>query len=506
MSNMDHEKKSNKLLLKAMAVSTVILVVALGSLEYWSLYSKRTLAFESTEYMGDNKLKGDMNSFEYKIAQEHGNLTLKGNDLVDIKGNSLKYQYEVVDEISKGLGVVATIFIRENNSFRRIATSITNTNGKRAVDTFLDSLSPAYKPIMSGNIYSGRATILGKNYLVDYKPFFEGNTKNVIGILFLGIEASAIEQHIEESSKAQTRMSIMVQVILLLVVIVANAMSISFIILKPISKVSNILKDISEGEGDLTQSVPIKYNDEVGKLASYFNKFMKTLQGPIGNTKKTVDTLAAASEELSSISHQLSSISKKAMNHTTAVSERMERMSVNVNAMASASKEASVNVNDVANAMKQVSANINTMASASKETSANATKVASAAEQMSANMNTIASAVEEMSTSISEISGNAGEASKVASEATVKSGEATNAMNKLGIAAKEIGQVTDVIKKIADKTNLLALNATIEAASAGEAGKGFAVVAGEIKELANQSSASADDIAKLIEGIQVGTN
>jgi methyl-accepting chemotaxis protein len=79
-------------------------------------------------------------------------------------------------------------------------------------------------------------------------------------------------------------------------------------------------------------------------------------------------------------------------------------------------------------------------------------------------------------------------------------------MSELGEAAKEIGHVTDVIKKIADKTNLLALNATIEAASAGEAGKGFAVVAGEIKELANQSAKSADDITKRIEGIQSSTS
>jgi methyl-accepting chemotaxis protein len=78
-------------------------------------------------------------------------------------------------------------------------------------------------------------------------------------------------------------------------------------------------------------------------------------------------------------------------------------------------------------------------------------------------------------------------------------------MGKLGLAAKESGQVTNVITNIADKTNLLALNATIEAASAGEAGKGFAVVAGEIKELANQSAQSADDIARRIEGIQQGT-
>jgi methyl-accepting chemotaxis protein len=124
---------------------------------------------------------------------------------------------------------------------------------------------------------------------------------------------------------------------------------------------------------------------------------------------------------------------------------------------------------------------------------------------MSTNMNTIASSIEEMSSSINQIATNAYGTRKVASEATEKSKNATDVMGKLGTAAKEIGQVTDVIKKIADKTNLLALNATIEAASAGEAGTGFAVVAGEIKELANQSAQSADDIARRIEGIQQGT-
>ncbi|MDY6989050.1 MAG: methyl-accepting chemotaxis protein, partial [Thermodesulfobacteriota bacterium] len=71
--------------------------------------------------------------------------------------------------------------------------------------------------------------------------------------------------------------------------------------------------------------------------------------------------------------------------------------------------------------------------------------------------------------------------------------------------AKEIGQVTALIKRIAEQTNLLALNATIEAASAGDAGKGFAVVAKEIKELANQSAQAAEDIARRIDGVQTNT-
>jgi methyl-accepting chemotaxis protein len=78
-------------------------------------------------------------------------------------------------------------------------------------------------------------------------------------------------------------------------------------------------------------------------------------------------------------------------------------------------------------------------------------------------------------------------------------------MKALSSAAKEIGQVTSMIKRIAEQTNLLALNATIEAASAGDAGKGFAVVANEIKELARQSAQAAEDIARRIEGVQLNT-
>jgi len=264
--------------------------------------------------------------------------------------------------------------------------------------------------------------------------------------------------------------------IIIVVIIVAVYMSNS--ISKPIVKVTNTIKDISEGEGDLTQNIKVQSRDEVGDLARYFNKLMEVLRKPIGETKIIVEQLASSSKDLSAVSNDLSASSEETVNTAGNVASTAEEMSVNINAMAGGAEQASVNANDVAGS----------------------------AEQMSTNMNTIAAAIEEMSASISEISSNADDARKVAGDATVKSGEATSTMNRLGIAAKEIGQVTDVIKKIADKTNLLALNATIEAASAGEAGKGFAVVAGEIKELANQSAISADDIAQRIDSIQDETN
>jgi len=248
-------------------------------------------------------------------------------------------------------------------------------------------------------------------------------------------------------------------------------------ITNPLNKVIEALK---KGEnGDMRARVEIaERKDEIGIVAKNVDGFFIEMQEVIRDINKSSNTLASSSEELSSVSRQLASNAEETVTQSNSVAGTSEQMSVNIKSMASSAEEASINANEVAGA----------------------------AEQMSTNMNTIASAVEEMSASISQIASNTGAVRKIATEATGKSADATDVMGKLGLAAKEIGQVTDVIKKIADKTNLLALNATIEAASAGEAGKGFAVVAGEIKELANQSAQSADDIARRIEGIQNGTN
>ena len=243
----------------------------------------------------------------------------------------------------------------------------------------------------------------------------------------------------------------------------------------PLNKLVEVFK--KAGNGDMTARSGLDQKDEIGVVARTADEFFSNLRGILKEIHMHSDTLAGASEELSAVSRQLASASEETVSQATTVAGTAEQMSVNINTMASAAEEASVNAHEVAGA----------------------------SEQMSTNMDTIASAIEEMSVNISQISSNAGEAHKIAVDATHKAGEATVVMSKLGTAAKEIGHVTDVIKKIADKTNLLALNATIEAASAGEAGKGFAVVAGEIKELANQSAQSADDIARRIEGIQSET-
>lgn len=248
-------------------------------------------------------------------------------------------------------------------------------------------------------------------------------------------------------------------------------------IAKPVRETAERLKDVAQGEGDLTRRIDTESKDEVGEMGLWFNHFMASLQEIIIDIKSITRNLNSSSQEIDSISEK----------------------------MAEQAKEMKDQSGDVAGATEEMSGNINTMASAIEELSVNVQSVSSTAEQMSHNMISIVNSIDHMTTSIENIAEKAIESAETASKAMEKANTATLTMSALGDAARQIGEVTGVIKRIAEQTNLLALNATIEAASAGDAGKGFAVVAGEIKELANQSAMSAENISGRISSIQEHT-
>ena len=125
------------LLFKMAGISSILLLAALSIMAYMNLRSSRILSIGTAILMGTNKLKGDIVSFENILTHEYGKLSLSNGELVNSNGVSIKYDYRIVDEISSSLGVQATIFVRENEDFRRITTSIVDDSGNRAVDTFL---------------------------------------------------------------------------------------------------------------------------------------------------------------------------------------------------------------------------------------------------------------------------------------------------------------------------------------------------------------------------------
>lgn len=217
-------------------------------------------------------------------------------------------------------------------------------------------------------------------------------------------------------------------------------------IIRPITTIVDMVKDIAEGEGDLTKRLNVNSKDELGVLAGWFNKFMEKLQSLVKGVIENTNTLNTAARNLSDFSGKMT--------------QKTDNMTQKTRSTASAS------------------------------------------EDMSKSMTSVSSGTEEMTTTIHEISQRAAYADTIVNEAAMKAGNMSEIMNTLGTAAREIGNVTETITKISEQTNLLALNATIEAARAGESGKGFSVVANEIKTLAKQTSEATDEIKGRIEAIQ----
>lgn len=245
-----------------------------------------------------------------------------------------------------------------------------------------------------------------------------------------------------------------------------------------ISTISDFLEKLVAKEGDLNIHIPILAQDEIGKLAYLFNRFILKLQGIINQVKQQCSTVTSASVTSSTTSNHLATNTKQTVMQAESVSSTTEELSNSITSIASS--------------VEQMSTNAHT--------------VASAADQMSNNMVVVSDAVGKLSDSVNSISGKAKDVKNVSNNAMAMTTNISDIISKLTTSATEIGRVIASIKRIAEQTNLLALNATIEAASAGSAGKGFAVVANEIKELANQSSQATNDIAEKINSMQTSSN
>ncbi len=284
-----------------------------------------------------------------------------------------------------------------------------------------------------------------------------------LGLFVLGKKAGLITGEIRKSDAIIYKIIGIFSIVMLTLIILIITI-INIYVTKPLSKVVDTMKDIAEGEGDLTAKIHVSSKDEIGELGKWFNLFIKKLNGIILELVSNTQMLDVSSNELSEISELM--------------------------------------VTDAG----QVSSQANTVAAAAEQMSANMNSVKEAMELASTNVNQVAAATEEMTTTINEIAANTGETNSITMQAVNEAEKASKKIGELGISAREIGKVTETIQDISEQTNLLALNATIEAARAGEAGKGFAVVASEIKSLANQTAEATIDIRHKIEGIQSISN
>ena len=298
----------------------------------------------------------------------------------------------------------------------------------------------------------------------------------------------------EEAVKTLTslRNTLKTTFVLSIIIIAIIAFLIAKSIISPIKKMSGMMSEISEGEGDLTARLPIVSKDEVGELSSNFNVFVEKIQTIIKETQQGSEQLSQQAESIAATSTQLSA--------------NTDEMNSQTNTVAAAVEELNVNMSDVTNQAKKMHEETSESKKSSEQINDSMQEINKSLDTAKDNLNAVASASKQMISVISEISSNTEKSRETSQTAVVVVDNATEKVSSLQKSTSEIVEIIQTINDISEQTKTLALNATIEAARAGEAGKGFAVVASEVKNLAKGTSDATVDISNRIQNMKEATD
>jgi methyl-accepting chemotaxis protein len=319
------------------------------------------------------------------------------------------------------------------------------------------------------------APLLGQNVQIAMAPVVIGNSDTTWTIMI-----GSLESYIMRDVNSMRTFTI-----ILAVLAIAVAVVIIYVVLgnatKPITIVAESLKEIAEGEGDLTKTLDIISKDEVGELALYFNKTLGSISTLIKRIKYKVNALTNTGHELSS--------------NMAKTSASVDEISANFDGMKAKMGKQEESAAEAAKAVKAIKDIIDSLNRLIEDQSASINNSSSAVEELTANIHSVTKTLIENSKNVTELTG-ASENGKIGLQTVAEK------IKEISKDSEGLLEINSVMNNIASQTNLLSMNAAIEAAHAGEAGKGFAVVADEIRKLAESSGQQSKTTAAMLKKIK----